>query len=152
MLANKGNDVLTLTPDIAKRIGFIDAVVGTTEDLAFELGVSRAYRVYREKPAKIAAAWVKESANRRAEFTRLRDEARRVQVNGETAAERNGQRGRIKRNLMAMVEMLTKYRDSLFGLEAGDPDDIANQIRERIAQIDQEIRLDRDPPRTGNRR
>lgn len=147
MLANKGNDVLTLTPDIAKRIGFIDAVVGTTEDLAFELGVSRAYRVYREKPAKIAAAWAKESATRRTEFMRLRDEARRVQVDGATAAERNGQRGRIKRNLQAMVEMLTRYRDSLFGLEAGDPDDIANQLRERIAQIDQEIRLDRDPPK-----
>ena len=148
LMANKGNDVLTLTPTVAKRIGFIDGVAGSTEDLAFELGVSRAYRVYREKPAKIAAAWSKESSARRAEFMRLRDEARRIQVNGETAAERNSQRARIKRNYQGMVDMLVKYRDSLFGLEGGDPDQIADQIRQRIAQIDQEIRLDRDQ-RTG---
>ena len=147
MMTNRGNDVLTLTPPVAKRIGFAEGIANSTEDLAFELGVNRAYRVYREKPAKIAAAWAKESAQRRAEFMRLRDESRRIQVNGETAAERNSQRGRIKRNLLAMVELLTKYRDSLFGIEAGDPDTIADQIRQRIAQIDQEIRLDKDQPR-----
>ncbi|MFT3686914.1 MAG: hypothetical protein QM783_18665 [Phycisphaerales bacterium] len=147
ILADRGKNILTFTTPVAKRIGFIDGVANSTEELAYELGVSRAYRLYRQGPAKIAATWAREGVQRRAEFMRLRDEARRIQVNGETAVERNAQRGRIKRNLQAMVELLTKYGDSLLGMEAGDPDDIANQIRERIAQIDQEIRLDKDQPR-----
>lgn len=148
MLRYKGNDVLTLTTPVAKRISFIDGEANSTEDLAYELGVNRAYHIYRERASKIIGQWQKDSANRRAEFMRLRDEARRIQVNGETTTERNAQRGRIKRNLLTMVEMLTKYRDSLFGM-GSDPDTVADQIRQRIAQIDQDIRLDRDVPRGG---
>ncbi|MBY0309483.1 MAG: hypothetical protein K2Q09_12135 [Phycisphaerales bacterium] len=147
VLFNRGNDVLTLTTPVAKRIGFIEGVADSVEELAYELGVSRAYRVYRMNPAKIAGAWAKEVSQRRAEFMRLRDENRRIQVNGETVTERNAQRGRLKRNLQAMVDLLVKYRDALLGIESGDPDTIADQIRQRIAQIDQEIRLDKDQPR-----
>ncbi len=151
LMKYKGNDVLTLTADVASRIGFAEGIAATSEDLAFELGVSRAYRVYREKATKAVVAWQRESENRRNEFMRMRDESRRIQVNGATASERNAQRGRIKRNLLTMVDLLTRFRDSLFGLESGDPDQIADQIRQRIAQIDQEIRLDRDTPGGGGR-
>lgn len=143
MMNFKGNDVLTLTTDVAKRIGFIDGEANSTEDLAYELGVSRSYRVYKDRSAKIIAQWQKDSAVRRAEFFRMRDESRRIQVDGATAQERNAQRGRIKRNLQGMVDLLTRYRDSLFGAEIGDPDDLCDQIRQSIAQIDQQIRLDR---------
>jgi hypothetical protein len=148
----RGNDLLVLRPDVAQRIGFINGVAPTFDDLMFELGTQRAYRTYTARSKKIISEWT-------AEFNKIGDSLldlmrkyEEVEVNGQTPSERNQQRSRAKRLLQDRIDLVNRYReivgevrdprDERYGM-VGDVDDYIADLRAEIAQIDQAIRMDR---------
>jgi len=138
----KGNDVLNLNAETGQRIGFIDGVAGTFDDLMFELGVSRAYKTFGLRGDRITADWSREIGRVLPELRDLQDKLGDTRVVGETPEDRNRARARQKSIINQMIGIVQKYKE-VAGDIVGDPDDFIDAQRARLAQIDLEIRMDR---------
>jgi hypothetical protein len=90
----RGNDVLTLNAETAKRIQFSQGTVNNVDDLLFELGVDRSYTLTRGKGDDILRNWAKGVGDAEKRLRELFRTLREVQVEGETPAQRNQGRGR----------------------------------------------------------
>jgi hypothetical protein len=143
ILRNQGNDVLTLTTPVAKRIGFIAGEANTLDDLAFELGIQRAYKVYGRRAERFAADWRRQVDNVLPQLQRIQRDIQEFRIEGQTPAERNQSRARLKRLLNQMIDLLGRNKE--VSAAAGfDPDGEIDSLKQEIARIDQQIRLDRD--------
>jgi hypothetical protein len=143
--AYRGNDVLTLHADIAKRIGFSEGTADTLEELAYELGVSRAYRVFAKKPAAILKEFNVLIGRIGTQYEKLRTDFRQEfprREEGQTADERNQRRSKCKRYLTDMIALIERYPEMMHA--RGDPEEeTIAEYKQIMAQIDQEIRLDK---------
>jgi hypothetical protein len=81
VVRGKGDDVLTLTPDVAKRLKVSKGTAETLDDLLFQLNLDRSgVRVDAGKGQKIMEDWSEGLANAKREIKRLMDEYGRVEV------------------------------------------------------------------------
>jgi hypothetical protein len=145
----KGNDVLNLRADMAKTLRLSSGDASSIDDLAFNLGVQRAYRVYVDKPNQIMANWSRTVARQYNQLEKLLRDYREIEVNGETRAARNAQRGRQMNNLREQIGICKRFGHAFANQLAqefgADPDTIISENEARITLIQQEIRLDRAP-------
>lgn len=145
IIRGKGNDVLTLTTPVAKRIGFIDGEAATFDDLMFELGASRAFVVYGRRSERIISDWRRMVDNVVPQLQKLDRDRREWRLEGDTSAARNQSRSRLKRIYNQMIDLVARNKEVAMAAGiGGEPDDLINNFREEIAVIDQQIRLDRD--------
>ncbi len=143
-----GNDVLSLTTDVAKRIGFIDGEAPTLDDLAFLLGVERAYKVYGRRSERILAEWTAQVDKVLPTFEDLQRDLREWRLEGENSEQRNQSRMKRKRIVQKMIDLLLRNSEITLATRSfGSPDGMADRLRQEIVRIDQEIRLDRDDKR-----
>ncbi len=144
-LRNTGNDTLTLTTPVANRIGFIDGEAATMDDLAFELGIQRAYKVYGRRADRELAGWRNLVDNLTPQFNKLRRDLAEWRLEGENSSERNISRNKLKRIYLKMIDLVSKNKE--VGRANGFTDEFIDTVRVRIAEVDQQIRLDRDDAR-----
>lgn len=144
VVRGEGDDVLNLNTVVAKRIGFINGEAATLDDLAFELGVQRAYRVYGRRADRILSDWRAQVDSLEPQWEALLRERDEWQLQGETAAERNQSRARLKRVFQKMIDLVMRNPEISAAGYFGDPAGLVDNIRQEIARIDQQIRLDRD--------
>jgi len=144
-LRNTGNDTLTLTTPVAKRIGFIQGEAATMDDLAFELGIQRAYKVYGRRADRELAGWRNLVDNLTPQFNKLRRDLAEWRLEGENSSERNISRNKLKRIYLKMIDLVSKNKE--VGRANGFTDEFIDTVRVRIAEVDQQIRLDRDDAR-----
>lgn len=143
----KGNDVLNLRADLAKTLKLSSGDASNLDDLAFNLGVQRAYRVYTDKPNQIMANWARTVGRNYNQLEKLLQDYQGIEVNGATRSARNAQRGRQISSLREQISICKKFGHAFgaqLGMEYGaSPEDIISQNEARITLIQQEIRLDR---------
>lgn len=143
--AYRGNDVLTLHADIAKRIGFSEGTCDTLEELCYELGISRAYRVYAQKPSSILRDFSSNISRVNTQYEKLLNDFRQEyprRAEGDTADIRNQRRGKCKRFLDEMTALIERYPEMMRG--RGEPEEATiAEYKQYKAAIEQEIRLDR---------
>lgn len=144
----RGNDVLNLRPDVALTLGWSNGTADTLADLMFEMGHHRAYRVIAEPAKKIMADFgqrISRMSEQLRKLSREVEEGLPRMDQGDTADERNRNRGRMKRCLEEMNGILRKYPETVHRI--GDPEQMQSENNQRIAEIEQAIRMDRDVPR-----
>jgi hypothetical protein len=143
----KGNDVLNLRADLAKTLRLSSGDASNLDDLAFNLGVQRAYRVYADRPNQIMANWARTVDRNYNQLIKLLRDYRDIEVNGATRSARNAQRGRQISNLQQQIGICKKFGHAFaqqLGMEFGaSPENIISQNEAQITLIQQEIRLDR---------
>lgn len=146
--AYRGNDVLNLTAPLAKTIGYSDGTADTLEALSYELGISRAYRVYTTKPAQILREYSQLVSRQSAQYEKLEADFRAEyprREQGATVNERNQRRNKCKRYLDEMITIIERFPEMTHGKM--DAEGQIAQYKQLKVQIDQEIRLDRDQPK-----
>ncbi|MGH7131049.1 MAG: hypothetical protein ACREJO_03795 [Phycisphaerales bacterium] len=141
----RGKNVLTLRSDVALRIGMSSGTVDSLDDLIFNLGVSRNYEVVKGRSDKILQEWSKDVDEAEHEFYKLWNKYREVQVNGETVAIRNQQRGQQINLLTQVAKMLERYAESINPRAIrGAPAQWETRIAIMIEEIKRDMRTDRD--------
>jgi hypothetical protein len=147
-ISMKGNDVLNLRADVARTIGWSNGTVDSLSDLMFETGHSRAYKVISEPARKISAefgAKVHRSAEQYGKLDREVKEGWERRGEGDTTDDRNRNRGKLKRDLEEMNGLLKKYPE--IAHRHGAPEELQSENNQRIAVLEQEIRLDKNAPK-----
>ncbi len=112
----EGNDVLTLTPEVAQKIGLSKGTVSSMDDLLFELGISRNAVKVEGRSKYITEGWKKQIEKAKRDLKNLLREYAEVQVNGATYNDRTRQRGQQKAKLL---EMLSIYKRLGEGISPG---------------------------------
>lgn len=141
-LRNAGNDTLTLTTPVAKRIGFIQGEAATLDDLAFELGIQRAYKVYGRRADRELAQWRSLVDNVTPQIKKLLRDRDDWRLEGNNSTERNTSRNKLKRIYLRMIDLASKNKE--VARANGLNDEFIDRVRQQIAVIDQQIRLDRE--------
>jgi len=152
VINGRDNDVLNLRSEVAKKISWSEGTADTFADLMYELGHSRAYRVYAETPRKILGEFASTISRQGRQFMTLNEEVERAwprRDEGQTADDRNRNRGKIKRQLEEMNGILERYPEVAH--RRGDPEQLQAQNKQRIAVLEQAIRLDRNTPNNNTR-
>jgi hypothetical protein len=147
-IALRGNDVLNLRPDVALTLGWSNGTADTLADLMFEMGHHRAYRVIASPAKKITqdfAQRISRMGDQLRKLARETEEGLPRMDEGQTPDERNRNRARMKRNLEEMNGILRRYPETVHRI--GDPEQMQSENNQRIAEIEQAIRMDRDVPR-----
>ncbi len=140
----QGNDWLTLTSERALKLGVAKGVAGSMDDLVFELGVARDFRVLNGRSNQVIADWGRELVRAEREIVERIRMLRQTEVNGETPEERNRQRGRIIGLCRDIIRMLDRYKDSLSPTAIGfDVAPLRQNLEVQIAEVEQAIRGDR---------
>lgn len=140
----QGNDWLTLTSERALKLGVARGVAGAMDDLAFELGVARDFRVLNGRANQVLTDWSRELLRTERDIVERIRMLRQTQVNGETPEERNRQRGRIIGLCRDIIRMLDRYKDSLSPTAIGfDIAPLRQGLEVQIAEVEQAIRADR---------
>jgi hypothetical protein len=122
--------------------------VPRTHDLAFLLGVERAYKVYGRRSERILAEWTAQVDKVLPTFEDLQRDLREWRLEGNNSEERNQSRMKRKRIVQKMIDLLLRNAEITLATQAfGSPDGMADRLRQVIAQIDQEnapVRTARD--------
>lgn len=145
ILRFNGNDVLTLTADMAERLGISKGTVDTETQLFEKLGITRVTPQKVGKAEAILEEWSKGVAE--AEFTirRLARDLERVEVKAPGGwTERAQARGRQKSIIKDILAYLEKYKESINPRNIGaDPNQLITQLKLTIDGIEQEQRRDK---------
>ncbi|HYD01975.1 MAG TPA: hypothetical protein VEB22_12175 [Phycisphaerales bacterium] len=144
----KGNDVLNLRADTALTLGWSAGTAESLGDLMYELGHSRAYRVIAEPARKIASEFATRVGRNRDQVMKLERDVRanwERRGEGDTVDVRNSNRAKLKRMLEEMNAILRRYPEAVHRI--ADPEQQMSQNNQRIAVLEQEIRMDRTAPR-----
>lgn len=140
-----GNDVLTLTADIAQRIGFSKATVDSLEDLMFELGIARNYEIIQGRGQKILEGWSKEVEDAERSIRRLWGQMADTPIGGEYD-ERTRARGVHLRALKQIRGIVDRYSEAINPRNLPQPmgiDQLITTLNLRIDELEQEQRRDR---------
>jgi hypothetical protein len=145
----RGNDVLTLNADLARKLFISKGTVDRLEDLIFELGVSRNYTRVDEKSKSIMEGWSRALTNAKNDLRRLVREFRQIQVQGDYN-ERARARGAQIAKLNDMKRIISRFKEALTprwfaqnGFPGGSADDVIAWIDGQIEQIRQQQLLDK---------
>jgi hypothetical protein len=140
----EGNDVLTVDADKAIKLGLGAAKIDTVDELANELGVSRNFVVIEGRSDDIIARWAKEVSGAERDLEKMWRDFSRVRIEGATASERNQQRSKQLSLLNKISSLFNRYREAVNPRNVeGAPPNWTTSIDVMVAEIKQEIRLDR---------
>ncbi len=138
-----GNDVLTLSADLAERLDFSKGTVDTLEDLIFSLGIARNSTVVDGRSERIMEAWPRAVSDAKRDLRRLWNDFQDVQVGGDYAERARG-RGQQMSKIREMLGIIKRYGESLDGAfyqQYGLPDE--QWLKDRLKQIELEQQLDK---------
>ena len=146
MLRFSGNDVLTLTADMAQRLGMSSGTVDTEAQLFEKLGIARSNPTKVGRADALMQEWSKGVTEAEFAIRRLWRELERVTVREPGGwTERTQARGKQKSILRDILSYLEKYKESINPYEIGAmPDQMITRIKLMIDQIEQAQRRDRD--------
>lgn len=140
----QGNDWLTLNGERALKLQVAKGLAATTDDLVFELGVARDYRVLRGRSADIFATWTRDLARAEGDIRDRLRQLQQLQINGETPEERNRQRGRAIGICRDIIRLLDRYAGSIAPRAIrANPEQLKGNLELQIANLEREIRNDR---------
>lgn len=140
-----GNDVLTLTADVAQRIGFSKGTVDSLEDLMFELGIARNYQLVESRGQKILGAWSTEIEEAERTIRRVWGQMADTPIGGEYE-ERTRARGVHLRALKQIRGVVDRYQEAINPRNLPQPmglDQLVTWLNLRIDELEQEQRRDR---------
>ena len=134
----EGNDVLTLRAEVAKTLGVSDGTVDTMDDLLFALGISRGYKMLNGRAASIMEQWSNSVRSAKRELPKMWRDYQRIQIAGDTARERNRERGRQINKLNDIKKLIQRHDGAIIPQRYGVPgitdiDIIISQIKLAIA-------------------
>jgi hypothetical protein len=111
----EGNDVLTLTADIANKLGVSKGTVDTFDDLIFQLGLSRNYTLVNKKQSdQIMKTWRDGLESARQQLPRLWHDYNEVQPKSPGQYQQRTQaRGKQLAILNEMIALLRKYEEAI---------------------------------------
>ncbi len=132
MVAGEGNDVLTLTPKLARDLQVSKGTVNSLEDLLTEMGYARDWTEIKEAKSKqIMTRWRDDFSNALRDLrTRLPQKLSEIPP-GSNLAERTKARGQRKRILQEMQGLYRKFQE-IFGEETA---------LQQISRLNTEIEL-----------
>ncbi len=136
----QGNDTLTLSADLAQKLGVSKGTVATLDDLLFSLGVARNHERVDDQADRIMENWTRGLERAERDIQRLWDDFRQIQVAGERK-DRQRARGRQIAVLEQIQGVIRRYKESLIPQRFGVPDD--RQIQTIIEGIRLEMLRDR---------
>lgn len=139
LVIGTGNDVLTLTADLARKLLVSKGTVDKLDDLLFELGVLRSYERVDSRSTQITTGWTKALTQGKKDLRRLWDEFRQVQVEQPGGfTERSQARSKRLAKITEMQRVMKRFEEALtprfFG-EYGIPSyEDLDRIKEQIRQ------------------
>jgi hypothetical protein len=110
-----GNDNLTLTADLAHRLGISKGTVDTLDDLLFQLGIARHHQMVKGRSEQIRKSWTDGVEKAKKELRKLwQEDYQQVQVQapGEYQ-QRTAARGQRKRIIENMQSLLKRYEEAI---------------------------------------
>ncbi len=145
IIRGKGKAVLTLNARTALALGISKGTVDTMDDLLSELGIARNHTMIKGKAESILKAWASDVTEAEAQFAAYWAKFNEIQVSGKDAAERNKARGRQLGVLRNISDLLRKYKEAINPRAIqGSPDNWENEIDRMTAQIQQQMRMDKN--------
>lgn len=142
----RGNDVLTLNAEKALKLGISKGTVGTIDDLIFDLGIARNYKVLDGKANKIFSEWSREVHKAEKDLGDKWREFNMTPIEGDTPDKRNQGRSKRIAILNQMKLLVKKYGEALNPRAVRAPTNEAD-LNSMIEQLQQQIRLDKPRPR-----
>jgi len=110
----EGNDVLTLDADLAYDLGVSKGTADTLDDLLFELGISRNYKIVKGRSDKIMDGWSQGLAMAKKELRKLLRDYNEVAPQPPGGyQQRTAARGSRKRLFKQMKRLLTRYKEGI---------------------------------------
>ena len=107
-----GNDVLTITADVAKIIGLSKGTVDTPEELLAQLGLDRTGTIVPGRSKQIAKEWVEGVDKAKSRIITLFEEYNDIQVQGDYQ-ERTRARGLQIRKLEEIKQLIERWGEGL---------------------------------------
>ena len=108
---NLGDDVLTIKPDVAVKIGVARAIVDTEEELFASLGISRNHEVIKGRGNTILTAWRDGLKAQPRSLQRILEDFQEIQVQGDFS-ERSKARAAKMRKLKDYLALAQKYEEA----------------------------------------
>jgi hypothetical protein len=144
----EGNDVITLNAETAKKLLVSKGNASSIEEIAYDLGIARNYKVLDRKADSIFQEWSKDVAEAERDLGKKWRDFQTTPIEGNTPEERNRGRGKRIGILNQMKDIIKRYGESINPRRARAPIEEA-ELNTLIAELQQEMRLDK--PRPGNR-
>ncbi len=139
----RGDDVLTLDAELAKRLAFSKGTEDSLEDLIFSLGLARTSVVVPGRSRQIMTGWSQGVSDAKRDLRRLVREFGEIQVQG-NYSERQRARGQQIGKLNDMKKIIKRYGEAIDGRfyqEFGVPNE--QQIDYQIERIKMEQQADK---------
>jgi hypothetical protein len=108
----QGNDVITLTADLATKLQLSKGTVATKDELLESLGLSRSGVAVNQRVDKIIKAWADGLDRSKTRILRILRDFREVEVEG-TWEERRAARGKQMRMLDEIMTILRNYGEGM---------------------------------------
>jgi hypothetical protein len=110
----EGNDCLTLTADIAYKLGVSKGTVDSLDDLLFQLGIARNGQVVKGQSEQVLKGWRDGLASAKRQLPKLWRDFNDVQVKAPGGYQQRSQaRGQQKSILEQMQAIEKKYEEAL---------------------------------------
>lgn len=141
-----GNDVLTLTADMAQRLGMSDGTVDSEDQLFEKLGIARSNPIRVGKAKALLEEWSKGVTEAEFAIRRLWRDFERVTVREPGGwNERTAARGKQKAILKDILSFLEKYGESISPYEIrAMPGQMITRVKLMIDEVEQAQRRDKD--------
>lgn len=142
-LRGKGNDVLTLDAETAKKVGMSNGTVDDEKELITALGYERNYTLTHGKSKELFTAWSKGIHDAEIRIRKLWRDVEKVEVKAPGGLQ---ERQNFYNKQISIYEdiqaLLAKYKEGInpYAIEA-DPEEMEQLIRVLIDNIKQQIRL-----------
>jgi hypothetical protein len=146
VIFTEGNDILTLTDEIALRLGVSKGTVDTMDQLAAELGIERNYKVVSDRSKRVLDDWTKGVDNAEDQIAALFREWGRIDVGGDYE-ERTRARGQMIKIAKQIQSIITRYGEAInpYTIQAWPPD-LKSDMAIVIDRLQQAQRMDRREP------
>lgn len=144
-LRGKGNDVLTLDAEMAKKLGMSNGTVDDEKELITALGFERNYTLTHGKSKELFTAWSKGLHDAEIMIRKLFRDVDKVEVKAPGGwQQRQDARNKQIAILQDILALLAKYKEGINPIEIqADPEQMEQEIRIQIEAIKQAIRLDK---------
>jgi hypothetical protein len=131
----EGNDVLTLKPDIALKLGVSRGTVSSLDQLMFEMRIARNHQILAGRSQQIMRQWRDGVDDAARQLPRMWRNYQEIQVGGDRR-ERQQARSRQISTIQDMIRLMRRWEEALNPREVGVP------TREQLEILEQQIRME----------
>lgn len=145
LMRGRGNDILTLSADMAKKLGMSNGTADTDTELMDELGCARNYTLTPGASKTILSAWSKGVRDAEFKIRDLRRDLGRVEIKAPGGwQERTNARSQQIGIMEDILALLKRYGEAINPYEIrAYPPQYEQDLRIQIDQIKQQQRLDK---------